>query len=169
MADVLTHVLVGYVIGTCLTIRYDWMGAEHVTLVMIGALLPDLVKINLVVPDSVVAGFLGVPFSWSPIHTLGGTVVVILLGSLILAPEHRTRAIILMAIGAVSHHVLDVALLTSTGYSYAVFWPLTEYRPPSGDLYLSSDRWPALVAGGVAVAVWLIRRQMDSRYTPSGK
>jgi len=44
--------------------------------------------------------------------------------------------------------------MTSTGYSYAAFWPLTEYRLPAGGLYLSTDRWPALVAGLCAVLVW---------------
>lgn len=169
MADVLTHVLVGYIIGTSLAIRYEWMGPRHVTLVMIGALSPDFVKISLVIPSAAVADVLGVPFSWSPLHTVGGSVVVILLGSLLLAPRFRKRAILLLAIGAASHHVLDVALLTSTGYSYAVFWPLTEYRPPSGGLYRSSDRWPALVAGLVATVVWLVRRRLNSSPTPAGE
>lgn len=87
MADVLTHVLVGFVIGTVLSIRYEWMGPEHVTLVMIGALSPDFVKISLVVPDYTVATSLGIPFSWSPLHTLGGSVIVVLLGALLLAPR----------------------------------------------------------------------------------
>lgn len=161
MADVLTHVLVGYVIGTVLAFRYEWMGSQHVTLVMIGALSPDFVKISLVISDELVASTLGMPFSWSPLHTLGGSVLVVLLGALALAPEYRKQAIVLFAIGAASHHVLDVALLTSTGYSYAVFWPLTEYRPPSGGLYRSSDRWPALVAGLAAVIVWAVSRRFD--------
>lgn len=169
MADVLTHVLVGYVVGVCLALRYDWVKTHHVTLVMIGALSPDFVKLNLLVADEVVATLLGLPFSWSPLHTLGGTVLVILLGSLLLAPEHRNRAIVLLAIGAASHHALDVALLTVTGHSYAVFWPLTAYRPPSGGLYLSSDRLPALVAGLAATAAWLVRRRLDSPPTPAGE
>ena len=51
---------------------------------------------------------------------------------------------------------LDLALLTAFGYSYAVFWPVTEYRPPSGDLYRSSDRWPALVTAAGAALVWVV-------------
>ena len=154
MADVLTHVLVGYIIGQLLAFRYDWMEPHHITLVMIGALSPDFVKINLVVPDELVQAVLGIPFSWSPLHTLGGSVLVILLGSLLLAPEYRRHAILLFLIGALSHHALDLALLNASGYSYAVFWPITEYRPPSGDLYRSSDPWPALVAAVGAALVW---------------
>ena len=158
MADVLTHVLVGYVIGMVLTFRYEWMRPAHVTLVMLGALSPDFAKADLFVSDWVVHSLLGVPFSWSALHTLGGTVVVVLLVSLLIAPEYRWHAIALVAIGAASHHVLDVALMTPTGRAYAVFWPVTDYRPPAGGLYLSSDRWPALVSGALAALVWGIDR-----------
>lgn len=161
MTDVLTHVIAGYIIGTLLAMRYEWMRPAHVTLVMIGALSPDFVKIQLLVPDGLVASVLGVPFSWSPLHTVGGAVLVLCLGTLALAPDERKRALVLFAIGASSHHVLDVLLLTPTGYSYAVFWPLTEYHLPSGGLYMSTDRWPAVVAGLSAVLVWVIARRHD--------
>ncbi|WP_246999274.1 metal-dependent hydrolase [Halosolutus gelatinilyticus] len=157
--DVLTHVLVGYSIGTLLSLRFEAVRPVHVTLVMIGALSPDFAKIELVFPDGFVWYVLGIPFSWSPLHTLGGTVLVVCLGALVVAPEHRRRAIALIAIGAVSHHVLDILLLNVTGVSYAALWPLSSYRFPSLDLYLSSDRWPALVAGTIAAALWFVRHR----------
>ena len=158
VADVLTHVLVGYVIGTLLTFRAESLGPAHVALVVIGALSPDFVKIQLLFPDGFVAWTLGVPFSWSPLHTVAGSVLVIGLGSLLVAPAQRKRALALLAVGALSHHVLDLLLLTPTGESYALLWPLLEYRFPSADLYLSSDRWPAVVAGCCALVVWLVDR-----------
>ncbi|WP_137289816.1 metal-dependent hydrolase [Natronorubrum halophilum] len=161
MPDVLTHVLVGYVIGMLLSLRYERLRSAHVTLAMVGALSPDFAKIDLFVPDGLVAALLGVPFSWSPLHTLVGSVLVVGLCSLLLAPEYRTQAIALFAIGALSHHVLDVLLMTPTGEAYAVFWPLTEYRLPAGGLFLSSDRWPAAVAGLCAALVWTIARYRD--------
>ena len=157
MADVHTHVLAGFIVGTLLSFRYDWLGPEHVTLVMIGALAPDFIKINILISDAAVTALLGIPFSWAPLHQLGGAVLVILLGSLLPAPEYRTRAFALFAIGVATHFVLDWLLLTATGYAFPVFWPLTEWRPPAGNLYLSSDRWPALVAGMLAVGVWYVR------------
>ncbi|WP_168927092.1 metal-dependent hydrolase [Natronorubrum aibiense] len=161
--DVLTHVLAGYVIGTLLSIRYDGVGPAHVTLVMIGALSPDFAKIQLFVPDEFVAAVVGVPFSWSPLHTLVGTVIVACLGALLVAPDGRLQALALIAIGALSHHVLDLLLMTPTGESYGVFWPLLEYRLPAGSLYLSSDRWPALVAGLAALVVWAVARHRRER------
>ena len=76
-----------------------------------------------------------------------------------LAPEYRRHAIALFLLGALSHHELDLALLNASGYSYAVFWPLTEYYPPSDDLYRSSDPWPALLAGMGAALVWVVDRR----------
>ncbi|MGQ3410859.1 metal-dependent hydrolase [Natrinema sp. LN54] len=165
--DVLTHAIVGYVIGTLLSIRYPRLRRAHVTIAMVGALSPDFVKADLAFPDEFVSYLLGVPFAWGPLHTLGGTLVVALLGSLLFAPEHRRDAVLLVALGAASHHVLDLGLMTPTGYSYAAFWPLTEYRPPSGGLYMSTDRWPALVAGLCAVLVRGFKRRVDARRTGS--
>lgn len=162
MPDLLTHVLVGFVIGTVLSVRYESLGPEHVTLAMIGALSPDFVKIYLAVPDYLVAASLGIPFSWSPLHTLGGSAIVVCLGALLVTPDQRKRAIALFAIGAASHHALDLLLLTATGYSYPAFWPASDYRLPSADLYLSSDRWPAAVAGIGAALAWLGRRYRES-------
>ena len=165
VTDVLTHVLVGYVIGTLLSIRYARLRRAHVTLVMIGALSPDFTKIDLVFPDELVSYLLDIPFSWAPLHLLGGTIVVTLFASLLFAPEYRRDVVMLVAIGAASHHILDLGLMTSTGYSYAAFWPLTEYRLPAGGLYLSTDRWPALVAGLCAVLVWAVKGRIGTRRT----
>ena len=82
--------------------------------------------------------------------------MVVLLGSLLLAPEYRRRAIALFFVGALSHHVLDLLLISVSGYSYAVFWPVTTVRLPAGDLYLSSDRGPVVVVGVLAVVVWCV-------------
>lgn len=154
MPDVLTHVLIGYVLGMALAVRYKWVRAPHVTLVMLGALSPDFVKVALVVPGVTVESILGLPFSWLPLHTLGGNLVVIAVAALLVSPEYRKRAFLLMALGAASHHALDLLLLNASGYAYPVLWPLTEYHPPAGMLYSSYDRWPVVVAAAIAVVVW---------------
>ena len=92
---------------------------------MIGALAPDFVKIIILHSDAAVAALLAVPFAWAPIHRLGAT-LLILAGTLLLAPEYRTRALALFDVGAASHLVLDWLLLTTTGHAFPVFWPFTE-------------------------------------------
>lgn len=163
MPDLLTHVLVGYAIGTTLSIRDDRIDRGRVTLVMLGALSPDLAKVDLVVPAVVVSDLLGVPFRWSPLHTLGGTLLVAGLCAVLFAPEYRRTALALVALGAASHHLLDLGLVTPTGDAYAAFWPLASARLPAGDLYLSTDRWPALVAGSCAVLARTIARRRERR------
>lgn len=160
MADVLTHVLVGYILGMLLALHYDWIRPPHVTLVMFGALSPDLVKISLLLEDATVAGLLGIPFSWDPLHTLGGNLVVLLIATLLVPADHRKRVFLLLAVGALSHHTLDLLLLNASGYAYLVLWPLTEYNPPAGMLYRSSDRWPAIIAGLIATGVWLLNHRL---------
>lgn len=168
MPDVLTHVLVGFIVGMLLAFHYEWIRAPHLTLVMLGALSPDFVKIVLVVPDAAVEAFLNVPFSWQPLHLLGGNLLVLILFALLVAPEYRKRVFLLFALGATSHHVLDLLLLKASGYAYSVLWPLTQYQPPAGMLYRSSDRWPLVVAGVIASSVWLLhRRRRLERTHPS--
>lgn len=162
VADLLTHLLVGYSIGTLLSFRYERLRPAHVSLVMVGATSPDLNRIELAVSDGFVAGVSGFPFSWEPLHTLVGSVLVIGLLVLLVTPEQRKWAVVLLATGVVSHHVLDVLLITPTGQSYAIFWPILEYRLPSGDLYQSTDRWPVLASGSCAALLWAIRRRRDS-------
>lgn len=163
MPDVLTHVLVGYVLGTALSARYDWITGPFVTVAMVGAMLPDVAKVTLVVPSAVVEATLGVPFSWFAIHTPAGSILLAGVGALLVDGTHRRRAFALLLVGAASHHVLDALLLSTTGYSYALAWPLSTVNPPSPGLYLSTDRWPAAVATGLAAAAWYARRRGGGR------
>lgn len=159
MADVLTHVLWGYVLGTLLSFRYEWLDKRFVTVVMLGALVPDLAKVGLIVDDALVAHALGVPFSWFAIHTPAGSLVACAVGALFVGDGYRTRVFALLVVGAASHHALDALLLDPSGYSYMLAWPLSTYHPPTPGLYLSSDRWPAVVSASLAAVVWAVRRR----------
>jgi hypothetical protein len=154
MPDVLTHVLVGYVVGSLLAARYDRVGPAAVTLVMAGALSPDFVKIKLLVPSPYVEAALGVPFSWAPLHAVGGTVVVALGSGLLVARQHRRQTVGLVALGAATHLFLDGLLVKPSGYAGQFLLPVSTYRAPAGMLYLSSDRWPTAVAAAAAAVVW---------------
>jgi uncharacterized membrane protein len=138
--------------------RDKWNHAPQVTLVVLGTLSPDIAKIKLLVPETLVEALLGIPLAWRPLYTPAGSLVVVALWALLTAPASRKRAFLLLALGAASHHALDVMLISASGYAYPVFWPLTDYRPPRGMLYLSSDRWPAVVAGLAAALVWVGHR-----------
>jgi len=167
MPDVLTHVLVGYVVGTLLATRSEDLGHEAVTVTMAGSLAPDLVKIKLLVSDASVESALGVPFSWAPLHAISGAVVVALLAGLVVGPEYRRETTALVAVGAATHLFLDSLLYKPSGYGAELFVPFSVYRFPAGMLYVSSDRWPAAVAGAASACAWGWRRYADRRSADS--
>ncbi|QLG27384.1 metal-dependent hydrolase [Halorarum halophilum] len=161
MPDILTHVLVGYCLATLLSLRDDRITPPYVTVAMLGTLLPDLTKIELLVPSMVVEQAIGLPFSWFAIHTPFGSLLAASVGALLVAPHHRRQVLALLLLGAFSHHALDAMLLNVTGSSYPLLWPLSTYHIPSPGLYLSSDRWPALLTGSLAAVMWTVKRAQN--------
>lgn len=161
MPDLLTHTLVGFIIGTTLSWRIDWVQRPYVTAVMVGAVVPDLVKVKLLLPSAEVAASLGLPFSWLPLHTLLGVMLTVLaIGYLVAIETDRVRALLTVGAGALSHLILDGLLRTPTGRGGPVFWPITEYQPPTHGLYLSTDPWPAALCLGHAVLTVVIDRRL---------
>jgi hypothetical protein len=159
MVDLYTHVLVGYTLGTLLSWRYERITHPFVTVLMAGAVLPDLSRIDLLVSSGTVENVLGVSFAWLPLHRVGGTLLVVCIGSLLAAKRHRRAVFVLLAIGAGSHYLLDFLLYKPSGKTGALLWPFTTYRFPIDGFYSSTDRWPAIVATATAAAAWYIDRR----------
>ncbi|MWV40058.1 metal-dependent hydrolase [Natrialba sp. INN-245] len=163
MADLLTHVLVAFVLTTVASWRYAWLTPPLVTVVMVGAASPDLTRIELVLPAATVEAALGVTFSWGAFQTLGGP------PSSSRSEPSSSRAstdagvVLLLALGALSYHALDLLLVSPSSRAYAVGWPLAEYHPPTSGLNLSSDRGPALLAGLLAALTWAYDRRRESQ------
>jgi membrane-bound metal-dependent hydrolase YbcI (DUF457 family) len=162
MPDLLSHALIAYTICTLLALRYRWLTPQYVTVGMAGAFVPDLAKIDLVLDNGIVGSFLGVPFEWFGVHTLGGAAVAVLIGVVLAASGERPRVAALLALGAASHLVADAFLAKAAGVAYPLFWPLSTYQPPLPGLYLSTDLWPAPVAGAVALGAWLFVRRRST-------
>jgi hypothetical protein len=159
MGDLLAHVLVGYAAGTLATRHSTWVETRHVPLVMVGSTLPDLAKARLLVGSGAVGEALGVPFSWLAVHRLGAAVALAGLGALLVTrPERRTAVAVLLA-GALGHLLLDGFVVRANGVVPPYLYPVSWWRPLAGNLYLSSDRWPTLVALTLAVAVRISGRK----------
>lgn len=161
MAEWLTHVLGAYALATLLSWRYPWLTPRYVTIAMIGSIVPDLNRLELVVSEHTVAALLGIPFSWTPLHFLSGSLVAVAIGALLVGARQRTRVFALLLLGVSTHHALDLLLISLSGHSYPLLWPLTQYAPPTPSLYLSTDWWPALVAGAVAAVVRALDRRRE--------
>lgn len=160
MADLLTHVLAAYVLGTLLSFRYTWLTRRYVTILMAGAMLPDLNRLELFVDPYLIETTIGIPFSWFGLHTLGGLVLLLLCGAILVEPGHRRHVFVLLVLGAISHLALDALLFLPSGLSPPLWWPLTETRFPTPGLYMSYHREPVVVAGFVAAGVWYLRQRM---------
>ena len=157
MVDILTHVLIGYIFGTVLSFRFRWLKPQYVTIVMLGAIVPDLTKIKLLFSSQLMESWLGIPFDWFAIHTLGGGLIAVTVGALWTTDGYRRRVFSLLVLGVCSHLALDSLLINASGYSFAVFFPFSTIHPPTPGLFLSSDRWPAMVSVLFASIIWWLR------------
>ncbi len=162
MADLLTHVLVAYTIAVALSWRYKWINPAHVTVVMVGATLPDLTRIGLLIDPATVEK-IGIPFSYSPLHTMGGAMVSVLILSVFVRVKYAKEVFILLFLGLLSHLALDALLISASGHSYPIFWPISVYNPPTPGFYLSTDMWPALLTGSIALFIWFMDSRMYTR------
>lgn len=159
MPDLLSHVFLAYASTTLLAWRYGWLDRATVTAVLVGAILPDATKVRLLVTSWQVSEWLSIPFSWSGLHTLGGTLVAVLVGGLLVRPRDRRRTLLALGFGAATHLFADALFRRPDGHSYSVLWPLTRYQPPTPGLYLSTELWPVAVTGALALGAYLLTRR----------
>jgi membrane-bound metal-dependent hydrolase YbcI (DUF457 family) len=161
MPDLLTHALVAYVLAAAAA-RSDRLHDRYVPVVMVGGVAPDAMKLSVVLGFDVGVLF-GLPYSTWGIHTLGGVVVLAGLGALTIRASDRRVAALALAVGGASHLLLDAFVIRVDGLAPPYLFPLTGWLPPAGNLYASTDVWPAVVALAVAVPVWLLRRRAGRR------
>jgi hypothetical protein len=160
MADLLTHLLAAYALLTVASWRVDWLERRWVVVGTGGAAIPDLVKIDLVLDEDVVAETLGVPFSYAPLSTLGGVAVVAGLITLAFERHLWPRTYGLVLLGGLSSLVGDSLRVFADGRASAWLYPVTDWRPPAPSLYVSSDPGVLVVVLIVASAVFVLDRRV---------
>jgi len=163
MPDLLTHVLVAYVVGTVCRWRFERVERPHVALAMAGATLPDAAKVRLLLPGDGVTTVLGVDFTPLALHRLGPALALAAAGALLVEPEQRRAAAVALVAGVCSHFLLDLGVIRAAPTAPPYLYPLTWWRPPNPELYLSSDVLPSAVATGVAAVVWAVDRRRERR------
>lgn len=156
MADLLTHALVAFSIGTALSWKFKRITPQFITIMMIGSVLPDLNRIELLLDPAAIQNTLDIPFSWQPFHTLGGVLLIIGILTLLVSKKNSELIFSLLCIGAFTHFLLDIFLLNASGTTFIIFFPITTFRPEMQGFYLSTDVWPAIVAAYTAIIVWFL-------------
>ncbi|WP_436926783.1 metal-dependent hydrolase [Halosimplex amylolyticum] len=159
MADLLTHVLAVYVVLTVASWRVAAVTSRWVVVGMCGSAIPDLVKTQLVLDSAVVEAVLGAPFSYAPVSTLGGVLLIAAAIGLAFARRHRRRAYAFLVAGGVISLVLDGLRVYATGRAGPWLYPFTWWRPPTPSLYVTSDPRILVLAIAVAGVVFAVDRK----------
>ncbi|GGN92096.1 hypothetical protein [Haloarcula pellucida] len=163
MADLLTHVLVPFVLLTVAGWRVDWLDRRWTVLSMGGAAIPDLVKLNLVLDASTVGERVGLPLTYAPFSSLGGVLLVAGVITLAFERRHWRRVYGLLVGGGLSALLLDGMRVYADGHASAWLYPFTYWRPPTPSLYVSSDPAVLVVTLAIAAIVFVV----DERRTRS--
>jgi branched-subunit amino acid ABC-type transport system permease component len=161
MADLLTHVLVAYALLTVASWRVDRLTRPWIVVGMAGAAIPDLVKVGIVVDRSVIESLLGVPFSYAPISSIGGVLVIAGAIALCFGDRYRRRAFGYLVAGGGLSLVLDGLRAYADGQAGFWLYPIW-WRPPTPSLYVTSDPRVTVVALVVSAAVFLVDRYLQS-------
>jgi hypothetical protein len=157
MADLLTHILVPYVLLTPASWQFEWLTKRWIVIGMAGAAIPDLVKVGIVLDATVVESVLGVPFSYSPISSVGG--VLCIAGAIAIFFENqRRRVFLLLLFGGFTSLVVDGLRVFADGRSGFWLYPFTWWRPPTPSLYVTSDYRVLVVAILISTVVFVLDR-----------
>lgn len=161
MADPLSHLLVAYVLLTVASWRVEWLDRPWVAVGVGGAAIPDLVKVDIVLDGHLVESALGIPFSYEPLSTLGGVLLVAGAIALAFERENRARVFGLVTVGGLTSLALDGMRVYADDRASAWLYPVTNWRPPTPSLYVSSDPTVLVVALALAGVVFLIDQRVS--------
>lgn len=161
MAEWLSHVLLAYAAFTVASWQIEWLDQRWVAVGVVGSILPDLSRLNLLVDNDTMTALLGVPFEWGGLHTLGGSILLAGVGALLFEGRRQQyRAFGLLVAGAFSHLIVDLPQKYADGQllTNLYLFPVSSWRGPTPGWYVSADRWVAVLSLGVALVVYLADR-----------
>lgn len=161
MSEWVTHVLVAYAVFTILSWYVAWLDQKWVAVGMIGSILPDLSRLDLVIPSDVVAYFIGLDFTWDGIHTIIGILLLSMIGAFLFSDSlDQYRAFICLMLGGISHIIIDLPQRYADGRmildSYMA--PFSVPRPMTPGWYVTPNRWVAAVAIVMALLIFVADR-----------
>lgn len=106
MPDWITHVLVAWSLGTILGFKFKQFNQPNTAIVMLGALIPDIYKITLLLQQFGIymESFL------SPVHLPMGSILIAAILSLFF---DKSKSIFLFLIfGIITHYALDILIFS---------------------------------------------------------
>ena len=131
---------------------------------MLGAAIPDLNRMRLVLPEETIEAVIGLPGHWGVFHRAGGIVLVCVLFSLLVPREYMKAVVLMLLLGAASHLFIGYFLWQASGVTNLMLWPFADIRVPYGGFYRSTDRWTAIVSILIAGVVLYVDRRKHAGY-----
>jgi hypothetical protein len=162
MADLLTHVLVVYCLLTVGSWRFDRLTDRCIAVGMGGAVVPDLVKLDLLVSSYRIEQVVGFPVTYAHFATLGGVLLTAGVITVLFEREAWRRTYVFLVVGGVTSLVVDGLRVRADGHASAWLFPfLPSFRPPTPSLYVTSDPRILVVALCVSAAVMVVDWRFD--------
>lgn len=157
MADLLSHVLIAYVFFTLGSWYVSWLAPRWIVVGMGGAILPDLMKIRLLVDSERIAQTLGIPFTFGHLGTVGGVLLTAAIVTMSFERKYWRTVYGLLVAGGLIHLLTDGVRVWADGHGSQWLFPfLPSWRPPTPNLYVTSDPLVPVVVLGIAAFVFAI-------------
>lgn len=159
MADLLATLLAVIATLTAAGWWIAWLDRRWILVAAGGAFVPDLSRVSVIVDDDTIATLLGIPFDYAALETLGGVLLVSGIVAIWFERRYWPRVYGLLVVGGGVHLLLDGLRVFADGRSSTWLFPFAPaYRPPTPNLFVSSDPVvPALAVGLTAVVLALDR------------
>jgi hypothetical protein len=155
MPDWIVHLAVAWTLCRLLRFKYPQFNSQNTILVMIGAVLPDAVKVGMLFD------FLGHDW-WDYIlalHLPAGSLVLAGLFSLLF--KEKKTAFLFLSLGILTHYLLDL-LLVQLGDGIYIFYPVS-WIGFQLDMVPTDDYNITIVALIIALLVWLVSRWYENK------
>lgn len=148
MPDWITHIAVAWTLCTILGFKYKQFNTTNTVLVMVGAVIPDAVKVGMIIE------YLGYG-TWdfiTPLHLPMGSLIITAMITLLF--KEKKTVFLFLLLGLATHFGLDLLLMNVTGgitLFYPFYWGQWQL-----DLVATNDYNITIVALAVALVVYLI-------------
>lgn len=146
--DWIVHICVAYLVCRILYFKYPLFNSANTTLAMVGALLPDIIKLQIIFSQIGIDLTDFLPVFHIPITSF------LMAGVISLFFENKKIAFLFLVIGAISHFAMD-SLLVDIGEGMYLFFPFS-WQSFHMDLIPPDDYWITLFILTLTFLVYLL-------------